>query len=107
MKGKAMESKLEPKEFENYQDIFVEEMIKAIMVKLVESGLEGRQMRELTMGIAFSVASIIDDTSKIEFNEEEIHPYLTFKSDKNELIHCGENSYTHELIFDACKKIFK
>tara|TARA_B100000674_G_C37933142_1_gene958949 strand:+ start:1754 stop:2062 length:309 start_codon:yes stop_codon:yes gene_type:complete len=102
-----MELKLDPEKYEQHQDIFIEEIIKAIMVKLVESGLEGREMRELTMGIAFSIASIIDDTSKIEANEESVQPYLVFQSKNNELIHCGENSYTHELIFDACKKIFE
>ena len=42
-----MELKLEAEKFESYQDAFVEEITKTIMVKLVESGLEGAQMRDL------------------------------------------------------------
>ena len=101
-----MELKLEPKQFEAYQDAFVEEITKTIMVKLVESGLEGRQMRELTASIAFSVASIIDDNARIESDGEPVKPYLTFQSGSKELLHCGENSYMHESVYNILKRMF-
>jgi len=101
-----MDLKVEPEKFATYQDALVEEITKTVMVKLVEGGLEGPQMRELTAGIAFSVASLIDDTAKIESEGEPVKPYLTFKSGDDELIHCGENSYAHESVYNVCKQMF-
>lgn len=102
-----MELKLEPEKFEAYQDAFVDEITKTIMVKLIEGGLEGRQMRELTASIAFSVASIIDDTANIVSDGEPVNPYLTFRSGSDELMHCGENSYMHESVYNLLKRLFE
>lgn len=101
-----MDLNLEPEKYEEYQEAFIEEITKSIMVKLVEGGLEGRQLEELTAGIAMSVASILDDTTQIESNGELVKPYLTFRSGDNELIHCGENSYTYEYVIGVLKKLF-
>ena len=102
-----MELNLQPEKFEEYQQALIEEITKTIMVKLVESGLERRQMEDLTASIAFSVASIIDNTAKIEAEGEPIRPYLTFQSEDNELIHCGENSYAHESVYSILKQLFE
>ena len=101
-----MNFNLEPEKFEEYQEAFIEEITKSIMVKLVEGGLEGRQLEELTASIAFSVASIIDDTTQIESDGEPVKPYLTFRSGDNEIIHCGENSCTYEFVVGILKKLF-
>ena len=101
-----MQLKLDPEQFEKYQEIFIKEITQTIMVKLVEAGLEGQQLEDATAGVAFSVASIIDDMSGIEFNGLEVNPYLTFRAKENEIVHCGENAYTYEFVMPVMKKLF-
>jgi len=98
--------KLEPEKYEEHQAIFIGEIVEKIKIKLLEAGLEGEKVQELTASIAFSIASTIDDTSGIESNNIEVHPYLTFRSDDDELIHCGENSYTYEHVYGILNKLF-
>jgi hypothetical protein len=92
--------------FEEYQEIFVREVIEQIRLKLLEAGLTGSQLEEITTRIAFSVTSIIDDTAVIENNDVEAHPYLTFVGEDGELIHCGENSFAHEFVANVVRKVF-
>lgn len=101
-----MDLTLDPEKFENHQHALIEEITKTIVVKLVEGGLEGRQMRDLTASIAFSIASIIDDNAHIQSDGEAVKPYLAFRSGENELIHSGENSYMHESVYDILKQMF-
>ena len=101
-----MDLKLEPEKFEEAQEALMREITQSIRVKLVEGGLEGRQMEELTANIAFSVASIIDDTTQIESDGMPVKPYLTFRSGSDEIIHCGENSYTYEYVIGILKELF-
>lgn len=101
-----MKLKLEPEKFEEFQELFIEEITKSIMTKLVEAGLEGEKMEQITADIAFSIASIIDDTTSIEADGVEVKPYLTFRENDDELIHCGENAYSYEFVIGILKKLF-
>ena len=101
-----MDLTLEPERFEQLQKIFIKAIIESIMVKLVESGLEGRQLEEATASIAFSIASLIDDTTGIESDGIDVKPYLTFLTGDDEIIHCGENAYTYEFVRGALKDLF-
>lgn len=96
-----MQLKLDPTRFDEQQLILVRELVQTIRVKLQEAGLSGEQLAEATASIAFSVASTIDDTSAIEADGMEVHPYLTFRTSEEELTHCGENSYTHEFVYEV------
>ncbi|RLA01062.1 MAG: hypothetical protein DRQ47_08610 [Gammaproteobacteria bacterium] len=94
--------------FDNYQVALIKEITQAIAVKLVETGMQGEQMENTTANIAFSIASILDDTSAIKAaDDEDVHPYLTFRSGENELVHCGENSYTYELLTNVLEEMFE
>lgn len=96
-----MQLNLDPTLFEEQQFILVRELVQNIRVKLQEVGLSGEKLEEATASIAFSVASTIDDTSAIEVDGKEVHPYLTFRTSDEALTHCGENSYTHEFVYEA------
>jgi hypothetical protein len=50
---------------------------------------------------------MIDDTSAIDVEGVEVHPYLTFRTSDDELTHCGENSYTHEFVYEVLKEVFE
>ena len=101
-----MQLKLNPDDFDELQSLFIAEIIDKIRIKLVEAGLKGLEMEEITAAIAFSIASTIDDTSNIEVDGVEVHPYLTFRDKDDNLIHSGENSYTYDYVLGELKKLF-
>lgn len=100
-----MQLKLDPIPFDEQQLGLVRELVQNIRVKLQEAGLSGEKLEEATASIAFSVASTIDDTSAIEADGKEVHPYLTFRTSEEELTHCGENSYTHEFVYEVLQSL--
>jgi hypothetical protein len=99
-----MDLQLNLGKFEEQQAIFVEELTKTIQVKLAEAGLESQKINELTGSLAFSITCMIDGIAGIESDGTQIHPYLTFQVD-DELVHCGENSFMHELIYDVLGRL--
>ncbi|OOZ42665.1 hypothetical protein [Solemya elarraichensis gill symbiont] len=101
-----MELTLDTEKFEELQKVFIAEITETVMVKLVEAGLEGQQLEDATASIGFSIASILDDTTRIEADGVVVKPYLTFRGNDDELIHCGENSYTYEFMMGVMKKLF-
>ncbi|MGB5834843.1 MAG: hypothetical protein WBG92_23055 [Thiohalocapsa sp.] len=98
-----MQLNLDSTLFEEQQMLLVRELVQNIRVKLQEAGMTGNKLEDTTASIAFSVASTIDDTSAIEVDGTEVHPYLTFRTSDNEFTHCGENSYTHEFVYEALR----
>ncbi len=102
-----MHLNLDPTLFEEQQVIFVRALVQSIRVKLQEAGLDGNKLEDATASIAFSVASMIDDTSAIEVGGTEVHPYLTFRTSDEELTHCGENSYAHEFVYEVLQKMYE
>lgn len=101
-----MQQILDIEKFEQLQEILVREIIEQIRFKLAQGGISGDQLRDLTGEIAFSVASTIDDQANIERDGLEVHPYLAFIGQEQEIIHCGENSFAHEFVADVMKKVF-
>lgn len=92
--------------YEELQAIFVAEIVARIQIKLQEAGLDREQQEELTAGIAMSITATIDDLAGIELDGVEVHPYLTFRTADDELIHYGENSYTYEQVYGAMRRLF-
>jgi hypothetical protein len=101
-----MDLQLNPAKFEERQAILVYELTKTIQVKLAEAGLERDKVNELTAALAFSVTCMIDGISGIESDGLEVQPYLTFQIG-DELVHCGENSFMHELIYDVLGRLIR
>ncbi len=93
--------------FDDYQVALIKEITQSVAVKLVEAGLHGELMENTAANIAFSVASILDDTTGIEANGDEVHPYLTFRAGESDLVHCGENAYTYEFVTGILKEMFE
>jgi hypothetical protein len=100
-----MHLNLDPTRFEDQQVALVRALVEGIRVKLQEAGLSGNQLEDATVSVAFSVASTLDDTSAIEVDGTEVHPYLTFRTSDEELTHCGDNAYMHEFVYEMLQKI--
>jgi len=101
-----MQLTLDISKFEEHQATFISEIVEKIKIKLQEAGVDAGKLEDLTANIALSIASTIDDTAGIEVDGVELHPYLTFRTNEDEIIHCGENSYTSEYVYDAMTKLF-
>jgi hypothetical protein len=99
-----MNLQLDLAKFEERQAVLVNELAKTIQVKLAEAGLERDKIDELTLSLAFSITSMIDGTSGIEADGVDVKPYLTFQID-DELVHCGENAFMHELVYDVIGRL--
>ena len=99
-----MDLQLNPEKFEERQAVLVNELAKTIQVKLAEAGLDSDKISELTLSLAFSITSVIDGISGIEADRLDVRPYLTFQID-DELVHCGENSFMHELVYDVIGRL--
>ena len=101
-----MQLKLDTERFDELQAAFIGAVIDKIRIKLEEAGVGGLELEEMTASIAFSIASAIDDTSDIEANGVEVHPYLTFRDGDDNLVHSGDNAYTYEFVRGALKERF-
>lgn len=92
--------------FNALQAGFTAEIVTRIKIKLQEAGVGSDQLEDLTAGIALSVAGVIDDLAEIEADGVEVHPYLTFRTNDETLVHWGENAYTYEQVYGAMRKLF-
>ncbi len=101
-----MQLEIETDKYEQHQQILLRELIEQIRFKLVAAGYDGDKLKEVTGEIAFSVASTLDDMARVEFEGTEVKPYLTFRTDDTQLIHCGENSYMNEFVASLMNEVF-
>ena len=101
-----MDLELDIEKYDEYQEAFIGEITETIITKLVEAGMEGEKLEQTTADLVFSIASIIDDTTAIESDGKPVKPYLAFRTNDNELVHCGENAYTYEFVRIVLKKLF-
>lgn len=99
-----MDLELNPPKFEERQAILVNELARTIQVKLIEAGVDRDKVNDLTLSLAFSITCLFDGVSGIEADGMAVQPYLTFQVD-DQLVHCGENSNMHELIYDVMGKL--
>jgi hypothetical protein len=101
-----MELKIDIDKYETLQEIFVGEIIQQIRLKLMQAGITGDELVDLTGEIAFSVTSTLDGNAMIERDGIDVNPYLVFSGSEDEIIHCGENSFTHEFVAGEMDKAF-
>lgn len=101
-----MQLKIDSEKFDEYQKILMRELIEQIQFKLAAGGVTGDDLHDLTLEIAFSVASALDDTAKIEVEGTHVRPYITFRDEDDQLLHNGENSYMHEHVSSLIAKVF-
>jgi hypothetical protein len=101
-----MKLTLDNEQYDKLQTVLITEIVDMIKVKLMEGGLEGNTLEDLTAHIAMSVSSILDDSTGMEKDGMEVKPYLTFRVGDDELVHCGDNSYTYEKVYGILKNHF-
>jgi len=101
-----MQLTIDAEKFDVHQKILMRELIEQIRFKLAAGGITGEKLHDLTLEVAFSVASTLDDTAKIEVEGAAVRPYITFRDGDEQLLHNGENSYMHEHVSSLIAKVF-
>ena len=99
---------LNAEEYDEQQVIFIRAIIEDVKSRLEETGISGNQLKDLVGNISFGIATLIDNSASVEFEEKEIFPQLAFYlEDNDELVHCGGNSYMHEYVFGLLDELFE
>jgi hypothetical protein len=101
-----MELKFDVERFNQRAAILVNEIALRVKLHLLQAGMQGEALEDSVSKITMSMASLLDDLAAVEAGGVEVRPYLTFRTDDELLLHCGENSNTHEFVYDALKKAF-
>lgn len=102
-----MQLKIDSDKFDEYQKALMRELIEQIRFKLAAGGVNGDDLHDLTLEVAFSVASTLDDTARIDVEGTAVRPYITFRDEDDQLLHHGENSYMHEHVSSLIEKAFR
>ncbi|MFB9155045.1 hypothetical protein ACFFUS_17135 [Vibrio gallaecicus] len=96
----------DPGNYTEQQEIFTGVMISRIADHLESAGIKGDQLKELTGKIAFEMATMIDNSAEVKFDDIEAFPYLTFLSKDDQILHLGGNSYCHEYVYGILDAMF-
>lgn len=93
--------------FDRLQQALAEELVRTVKRELEKVDTPSELIEELTGNIAFSVASLIDDTGGFERGGEAVSPMLTFLIADEELEFAGGNSWMHEYIYRLLPTVFE
>ena len=91
-------------DYEEYQALMVEELVRLLRGRLERAGLAGRQLREAVSEIAFDVGTLFDGASLVSTEDDEGHlvPILGFAQgrmrDRLLLSDQGGGSSLHEFV---------
>jgi len=92
--------------YDRLQQALVKELIRTIRREVQAADAPPEVVEELSARIAFSVASLIDDTAGLEESGEEVTPMLTFQIGDEELEYAGGNSWMHEYVHKLLPIVF-
>lgn len=97
--------------FTRFQRRVAEEILRATKRELEKTRLDSKEIRELTLSVAFQVCAIIDGSAVIEEQQGRIVPVLTFSERRDEpdtliLDNLGVGSYMHEILAEIGDEVF-
>ena len=92
--------------FDELQSIFIGGIIDAIKENIDEAKLPDNKSRELLENISFTVATILDGSRSVEYENVEANPIITFKNNDKEIVYPGDSSWMHEYVFGTISEIY-
>lgn len=101
-----MKLKQDGDKFDELQSIFIGGIIDAIKENIDEAKLPDDKARELLENISFSVATILDGSRSVEYDNVEPNPIITFQDNDKEIIYPGGSSWMHEYVFGTVGEIY-
>jgi hypothetical protein len=104
--SETMNLKIDMEIFNQRQIALTKEIIVDIARHLESAGVSESKLKDITGNIAFSISTLLDNSTSFESDGVDIVPYLTFLEGENNLIHCGGNSYLHEYVFGVLNNVF-
>lgn len=74
-----MKTTVDNDKYDAYARRFLETLTRYIQNDLTELKLSKKEKSELTKSIVFSVATILDGTGSLDYDEKQLIPHLTFQ----------------------------
>lgn len=71
-----------------------------------EVKIPDNKARELVENISFSVATILDGSRTVEYDNVEANPIITFQENEKELVYPAGRSWMHEYVFGTISEIY-
>jgi len=101
--------KLDRNKFDKFQIEMVTAIVGTIVGELRKANLPNDQFKELATNIAFNVCCILDASTPIGEESDDIFPVLTFQAEgyaDDEVISCGGASHMHDYVHSIAKELF-
>lgn len=105
-----MEAIVDEGKFDKFQEHVLAEIIKSTKNILEEKGVPENVIYDITGDLSFQICAIIDSSSVMEIDGEEVLPFLTFsksRKERNTIIVNDGGSYMHEMVFGFVDEIFE
>ena len=96
--------------FDELQMYLISEIISDIRRKLIQAGISGDQLYDLTGKMSFSIAAILDGSRVMSMDGNPVLPVLTFETSRNSgTLTCAEEggSWMHEYVFGCVDEVFE
>jgi hypothetical protein len=98
-------------DYEEYQALLMEEIVRSVRQRLEAAGLRGKQLRELAAHIAFDVGALIDGSQVVSTDDDHLVPVLGFAEgrmrDQLLLSHSGGGSSLHGFVAGIVRNEFE
>ena len=93
--------------FDERQQALAAAILEAVALELKKVDAPEELLEQLTGSIAFSVTSLLDDTSSVDFGEQELSPMVTFQVGDDELAYGGGNTWMHEYVYRLLPEVVR
>jgi len=94
--------------FDKRQLALIREIVRAIKSDLADSGIPEERLADVTGGVAFSIAAIIDGIRVMQADGQPLIPVLAFAEDSERMKFVGRpgGSFMHEYVYGTVDDIF-
>ena len=105
-----MDAIIDNEKYDKFQEHVLAEIIKSTKDILVEKGVPEDLIYDISGDLSFQICAIIDSSTVMEVDGEEVLPFLTFSKSLNErstIIANDGGSYMHEMVYGFVDEIFE
>lgn len=91
------------------QEPFLEELTLAIKSQLERANLPPERLTQVTTGLVFRIANLIDGSRSIQVGENYVRPVLVFSEDTegNKLVAAGPDFWMHTEAYPVAGKVLE
>ena len=93
--------------FEELQNAFLREVVRSIRIGLGEAGVDSEAAFQITDGLTFRLAALIDGAAPIDLDGELVEPVLCFRETEDTLLtgHSSLHEMAAQTALEVCGDI--